>query len=716
MSEKEIFALDIGTRKVMGIIARQNADGLEILDMEVIEHAARPMLDGQIHAIEEVSQTVKRLKANLESRQNKKLEKVGVAVAGRNLLTYKSKVSREFDGPPEEITPEIIKDLELEAVDKIISDSGKNVAQFYCAGYSPVYYELDGNRISNLLGHRAKAISCELIVTFLPCLVLDSMFAVLKKTNLEATNLTLEPIAAASAIIPPEIRNLNIVLVDIGAGTSDLALTKEGFVYAYGMVPEAGDEITEAIAEILLVDFITAEAIKRSLNKKVKVEYEDIWGRKREVDSKDLLEKLSPRVKKLAEAIARLGLELSGGIPQAVVVVGGGGLTPDLIKELSVSFGLPPDKVGLRLPSAIKSVQDTTHKLSGPEAVTPIGIALMTANSQGLRFIEIEVNHKKFRMLDFQQKKDLLGALTLSGVLNNKRLYPRPGLAITARVNGDLKIIRGTLGRAARVICNGRAVASLSEKLEDRDRLEFEEAADGENASPIIKDLINLPALKIVFNQEILEVRPPVVMNGSEANLDMPVPDRAEIQTFGLKISDVLKFKGLSLENLSEGQLLVNINGNPRILTRRNFGLRLNGKAANLNAELKQNDEIEFSYPSSTSYRIKDVVDMPGNTEKMHISVGGKEIEMSLEPVQIFMNGLRVSEDEFLVDGADIKVYYLKEQRVLLSEIFRYIDFDPSEALGKRMRILVNDSPAGFTTPLLEGSRVNIIFEDRERG
>src|SRR3989338_5679255 len=69
--EKEIFALDIGTRKVMGIIARQLDDAIEILDVEAIEHPSRPMFDGQIHNIEEVAKTVRRLKEILESRQNK---------------------------------------------------------------------------------------------------------------------------------------------------------------------------------------------------------------------------------------------------------------------------------------------------------------------------------------------------------------------------------------------------------------------------------------------------------------------------------------------------------------------------------------------------------------------------------------------------------------------------------------------------------------------
>ena len=90
---EEIFALDIGTRKVMGIIARQHDDYLEIIDTEVIEHAQRSMIDGQIHNIAEVAKVVKKVKDNLESRLHKKLRKVGVAVAGRNLRTFKNNIT-----------------------------------------------------------------------------------------------------------------------------------------------------------------------------------------------------------------------------------------------------------------------------------------------------------------------------------------------------------------------------------------------------------------------------------------------------------------------------------------------------------------------------------------------------------------------------------------------------------------------------------------------
>lgn len=710
--DREIFALDIGTRKVMGIVAQKKEDGLEILDVEVIEHPSRPMLDGQIHSIEEVARTVRAIKENLESRLNKKLEKVGVAVAGRNLTTFKSKVAKEFDYG-QEVTPDIVRDLELETVDKIISGLGSDLSQFYCVGYSPVYYELDGARISNLVGHNAKSIAVEAIVTFLPRVVLDGMFAVLKYCKLEATNITLEPISSINAIIPPEMRNLNLVLVDIGAGTSDLALTKDGVIFAYGMVDLAGDEVTERISEMLVVDFSTAERIKRALGEKDKIEYKDIWGRQRCADIHKLKEQISGVVKKVAFSIAKAGLALNGGVPAAIVAVGGGSLTYCLIEELAQAFGLPADMVGVRLPCAIKGVRDKTQKLTGPEAVTPIGIALMTAKSLGLRFINIEINRKKIKILDFQQKKDVIGALTLSGIIGNKRLYPRCGLALIVEVNGKLQTIKGTLGEPARILLNGKPVSGLSDKIQDGDKLEFAEATDGKDASVRVSDLLEFSSPKVVFNKEVFEVMPFVTMNGEEVGLDRLVPDGANIKVTAPTIKDVLKAKRIDFENLTQRQVLVNVNGNPRVLTQKNFTLQLNGKCATVDAALKQDDVIEFSFDKPAFYRIKDVIEAAETQQDMHINVNGRDIEVKIGLMQIFMNGRQVKPDEFLIDGANIKAYSFKKRQILLSEIFRYIEFDTQKVAGKSIRILVDDKPAGFITPLTEGSRVRIFLEER---
>ena len=79
-----------------------------------------------------------------------------------------------------------------------------------------------------------------MLATFLPEEVVDSLYAAVEQAGLYVTNLTLEPIAAMTVAIPEQYRLLNIALIDIGAGTSDICITKDGSVIAYGMIPAAG--------------------------------------------------------------------------------------------------------------------------------------------------------------------------------------------------------------------------------------------------------------------------------------------------------------------------------------------------------------------------------------------------------------------------------------------------------------------------------------------
>jgi len=198
--------------------------------------------------------------------------------------------------------------------------------------------------------------------------------------------------------------------------------------------------------------------------------------------------------------------------------------------------------------------------------------------------------------------------------------------------------------------------------------------------------------------------------------MDTAVCDRASIKIYEPTIKSILKSKKIPLESISERQILVNINNNPKVLTQRNFTLTLNGKPADLSTVIKSKDVIEFSFQNPTSYRIKDITNIPEGTTAMHVNVDGNDLEMTIDAAQVYMNGSRVASDEFVIDGADIKIYYPKDCKVFLSEIFRYIQLDPQKSLGKKLKILVNGDPAGFTTPLTEGAEVRIIFEERKAG
>ena len=105
--------------------------------------------------------------------------------------------------------------------------------------------------MGNLEGHKAKSIAVDLIATFLPDDVVDGLYKAVEFAGLHVANLTLEPIAAIQVAIPEKFRMLNMALVDVGAGTSDISITKEGTITAYGMIPVAGDSLTDILVQHL---------------------------------------------------------------------------------------------------------------------------------------------------------------------------------------------------------------------------------------------------------------------------------------------------------------------------------------------------------------------------------------------------------------------------------------------------------------------------------
>ena len=263
-SKDTIFSLDIGTRSVIGTVGIVKEKKFVVLAESYIEHQERAMIDGQIHDISLVANAVTYVKNQLEKKLNFELKDVAIAAAGRFLRTVTVKADIDIE-PEKEIDKETIRSLELTSVKKAEERVNKQTeGKLYCVGYSVKSYYLNGFVISNLLSHKGESVSAEVIATFLPRGVVDSLYSVMDKVGLNVVSLTLEPIAAMEAAIPKNLRLLNLVLVDIGAGTSDIAISSKDTISAYGMVPLAGDEATEAIAQAFLVDFNTAERIKRN--------------------------------------------------------------------------------------------------------------------------------------------------------------------------------------------------------------------------------------------------------------------------------------------------------------------------------------------------------------------------------------------------------------------------------------------------------------------
>ena len=236
-----IFALDIGTRSVVGVVCENKNGILKVKDINTALHKHRPMVDGQIEDIAEVSRVVGLVKNKLENSLNIKLENVSIAAAGRALKTERVMLEKDSDIRIP-ITYNFIKAMETEALklaqDLFVKNSANDL--FYCVGFSVLSYSLDGKTMSKVEGHRGNKVSVEIIAAFLPHTVIEGLYTCMDNNNLNVCNLTLEPIAAMDLIIPPDLRLLNLALVDIGAGTSDIAISKGGSIVGYDMATIAG--------------------------------------------------------------------------------------------------------------------------------------------------------------------------------------------------------------------------------------------------------------------------------------------------------------------------------------------------------------------------------------------------------------------------------------------------------------------------------------------
>ncbi|MDD5491320.1 MAG: hypothetical protein PHV60_01390 [bacterium] len=711
---EKIFALDIGTRKVAGLVAIRENETIKILDCELREHQTRAMLAGQIHDVDRVAAVVQEIKTVLEQRQGERIDKVAVAVAGRTLKTLRGQAQKNISFENEITSPDVL-DLELAAVQQVLNNLGNQPEQalaenFYCVGYSVVSYFLDQEKIDNLVGQKGYDIGVEIIATFLPRIVLESMFTVLKKTGLEVSSLTLEPIAAINAIIPPDMRRLNLALVDIGAGTSDIAITTGGSVIAYGMVPSAGDMITEKLCDLYLLDFCVGERIKRLLSSQTQVEFTDIFGKQWNRSALQILSDLTPAIEALAATISERILALNRTAPSALVCVGGGSLTPLLQEKLAQALHLSRERIGVRGPELISWIHNPTGKLTGPEAITPLGITSIATERQGLQFVNITVNGKHIHLLNINQKLNVLSALLASGI-STKKMHARPGLSKTFELNGDLRIIQGTLGKPATVLLNN-APASLEDPINDHSQIIFEEALYGQDGRAKIGDFISLLSRKkIILNGEIVSAGPAVYLNNEPAGLDTEIPDLAKIEIKAeTSLRELLRQK-FDVSQASERSIVVTIDNEPRIITQQSFHLAINEQEASLEAPLHDGDVVEYAAHNPRHYQLKDVVPEPQTGRGIRVSINGQEYTIEGQHGKIYMNSQEVSPDEFIINGADIRTIPGKNAELIVVDLLRYITLDVDRNAGKKLKMFVNGREANFTTALSQGAEVKLYFE-----
>ncbi len=688
-TDELIFALDIGTRTVVGIVGVPEDDKFKVLSAEVLEHKNRAMLDGQIHDIRQVSEVTKEIKERLEKNIGMPLSRVAIAAAGRVLKTCQVRTEREIDSGSE-IDQELVSSIEIEGIQKaqMMLDSEavqEEKTQFYCVGYSVINYYLNSFTISSLIGHKGKKIGVDILATFLPHIVVDSLYTVMNRIGLEVVSLTLEPIAAINVTIPKDLRLLNLALVDIGAGTSDIALTKDGSVVAYAMAPVAGDEITEKIAQNYLVDFNTGERIKIALSgNKDSIVFSNILGNKHNVPATEVMNVIRPSVELLAATISQKILEYNNKAPNAVFLIGGGSQIPGLTEILATQLGLPKDRVVVRGRDIIQNIRYSGKKLSGPEAITPFGIAITAQMQRGQDFLSVMLNGKKIRLFN-SKKLTIADALILIG-FNPDQLIGRSGKSLVFELNGTKKTIRGGHGKPAEIYVN-ESPANLETILKPGDNIKVIPAENGENAQVRISDFV--PAKKggeITFNGAKFQIGTKVYINGDTAAYDSIVNDGDIIY-----MNDISTIEDLfRVSEIDGDDILIQVNGNEVD----------NGYV------LENGDKVQYG-KRSESVANNSLLSQSGKTStEVHNdnTVPGENVQKELKADPMPPNSIVVA-----VNGEDICLKGGKQQYIFV-DVFNYINFDLTKPQGNIV-LRLNGSQASFTDVIKPGDKIDIFWQ-----
>ena len=738
-----VFGLDIGTRNVVGTVGYQTDDKEFVVTAQYVrEHETRAMLDGQIHDIGRVAKTIKEVKDELEKQTGQPLEEVCIAAAGRVLKTVTTHVEYEY-AQESVVTGEDVHTLNLLGIEKAqeaLKEVNDTSYKFYCVGYSTVKFFLNDEVFISLEGHKANKIGEDIIVTFLPEDVVDGLYAAVGQAGLSVANMTLEPIAAINVAIPENYRMLNIALVDVGAGTSDISITRDGSIIAYGMIPHAGDEMTEVIVQHFLVDFNMAESIKLQSTTSDTVTYKDIMSIEHTIPAQDVWDVAAPVVDNIAQEVSAKIRELNGDkTVSACFVVGGGGKIHGFTEKLAEDLDLPEERVALRGEEVLGDVTFEQEDIKkDPLLVTPIGICLNYYDQRN-NFIMVRFNGERIKLYD-NNRLTIVDAALQAG-FSNDELFPKRGTPINFTVNGVARLVRGEAGEGAVVTMNGKP-ASINTPLEPNSEIVIEPSKAGEAAVYKISQLdeYNHSVITFVINGRKVSCPRFVQVNGRLEPEDYSIRENDVIETrnyytvrqiaqfMDLVIDtdqmifvnneeadlDTLVYENFSVEWKTDEYGVARIDNNnyndtqesdsddASVLAEQDANSTESDNTVTRTSEQMMNqvlDELHDEFAKEAEASAVPENELPENElPKNDIQEEIHEEDSSKNTVTVIVNGEPVE-----LSGKDTYMFV---------DIFTHISFDLQAGKGRAIATVINGRDAQFSEELHEGDKIELYWKE----
>lgn len=251
-----VVGLDIGTTKIVAIVGRRNEFGkIEILGMGKSESFG--VARGVVQNIDQTVQSIRTAVAEAEAKSGVDIKVVNVGIAGQHIKSLQHRGIKTRASGEEEISQKDIDSL-IDDMFKLVMLPGEEIIHVL-----PQEYIIDNEQgIKNPIGMAGIRLEANFHIITGQMAAARNIYKCVHKANLEVSELTLEPLASADAVLSDEEKEAGVVLVDIGGGTTDVAIFQDGIIRHTAVIPFGGNVITEDIKEGCTIIKSQAELLK----------------------------------------------------------------------------------------------------------------------------------------------------------------------------------------------------------------------------------------------------------------------------------------------------------------------------------------------------------------------------------------------------------------------------------------------------------------------
>jgi cell division protein FtsA len=380
-----IVGLDIGTSKVCAIVGEMTEQGVEVIG--VGSHLSQGLRKGVVINIESTVESIKKAVDEAELMAGCEINSVFTGIAGGHIKGFNS----------HGIVAVKNKEVSERDVERVI-DAAKAVAipmdreVLHILPQDYIIDEQDG--IKEPLGMSGVRLEAKVHIVTGAVTSAQNIIKCCNRTGLNVADIVLEPLASAEAVLSSEEKELGVALVDMGGGTTDIALFHDGAVKHTAVLAIGGNHLTSDIAAGLRTPIGEAEKIKQRygyartnmVTRDEKVEVPSVGGRNSRTISRQILcEIIEPRLDEIFQLIrreiAKSGYD--GSLASGVVMTGGSTLLPGMVVMAEDVMGMP---ARLGLPVHVGGLVDV---ISSPIYATGVGLVLYGMKRQEKNFFRI---------------------------------------------------------------------------------------------------------------------------------------------------------------------------------------------------------------------------------------------------------------------------------------------------------------------------------------